>query len=297
VVSQLASIFLCALLAALVLRQKGRAVVPLMISILLCGMGYVAAAVTMGLGPQMKLLPFLVVVAVLLRDELVPGSDPAATSQDRHLLKLLPILLAYTFILPALATAADGFIKSIRFSDAALVSEGPLSGYFVEGGATSVSGLAVATAELRLAAAVAQTSRRLAAGDFHESDEYVAYSEGVSLLQQIPDIASYGIVSNGRMFDFTMPLGAEVVPSYPVWPVKGLPGLANRDRLGTDVDLVMMLVEVPKLGLVSEDLFMLMGDDFRPCRRSTLWTLYARHAHHARLCPQLDSKVQSGGAP
>jgi hypothetical protein len=86
------------------------------------------------------------------------------------------------------------------------------------------------------------------------------------------------------MFDFTAPLRSKIVPSYPVWPTLASPELMTAAPLARDVDLVMMLDEMESLDLVSGALKARMGQDFRPCRRSAFWTLYARRGLPDSLC-------------
>lgn len=272
-------------------RRNGADSLPLIASLLICGLGYGAAALTMDGSSGQKLLPFLTVASLLLVGQVRTDPERTQTNAPVAVAELpiwqaLPFGLAYVLILPALVVSADAFSNAVRYSRASLVSEGPLSTYFVVGPATSIPGMQATEAAERRAAAVAETLGHIRAGTFDINDRsnyYVIFADGVSLLQQIPDITSYGIVTNSRMFDFTMPLLSKVVPSFPVWPVSGLPGLADRTRLGADVDLVMMVTDIP-IGLLNEDLLALMGDEFRVCQQSELWTLFARRTLIAIPC-------------
>jgi hypothetical protein len=185
------------------------------------------------------------------------------------------IILAYSLILPSVATVAIAISQSFEQRDASLVEHGPLARYVVFDPAESNS--AVATSE-RLTAATANTLQHVRSGKVSDRDEYVMLADGMKLLRQVDNVSAFGIISNGRMFDFTAPLQSKVVASYPVWPTLASPELMIDKPLEADVDMVMILDEIPELGLVSGALRTRMGGDFRPCRRSAFWTLFVRRS-------------------
>ena len=114
------------------------------------------------------------------------------------------------------------------------------------------------------------------------------FADGIALLQEKPDFAQYGIISNGRMFDFTMPLGAPPVASFPVWPTTNLDYFTEPSPLFEDVDVVMISVNIPRLGLTNDALIRKMGAEFRLCRQSRIWSLYLRREHPEALCERGD---------
>lgn len=245
----------------------------LIASMLICGAGYGAAMLSTGLSPQYKLLPFLVVAALLICKELT-ATRAAESSVKHHLLiSSVPIVFAYLLIVPAVATSAIALSLAFKHSDASLVEQGPLSQYVV---IDPTKPDRAGSAGERLAAATATTLQRVGGGQVSDREEYVMLADGVALLRKFDNVSALGIVSNGRMFDFTAPLQAKVVQSFPVWPTAESPELMLRKPLEADVDIVMMLDEIPQLELVSGALRTRMGQEFRPCLRSAFWTLFVR---------------------
>ena len=262
------------ILTAVLWRRTRRKSLPLIASLLVCGAGYSAAMLTTGGNPEHKLLPFLVVAALLLCKALTEAA-PADASVRPWLISAVPIILAYSLILPSVATFAIAISQSLEQRDASLVEHGPLARYVVFDPAESHS--AVARSE-RLTAATANTLQHIRSGKVSDRDEYVMLADGMKLLRQVDNVSGFGIISNGRMFDFTAPLQSKVVASYPVWPTLASPELMVDKPLEADVDMVMVLDEIPELGLVSGALRARMGGDFRPCRRSAFWTLFVRRS-------------------
>jgi hypothetical protein len=262
------------ILTAVLWRRTRRKSLPLIASLLVCGAGYSAAMLTTGGNPEHKLLPFLVVAALLLCKALTEAA-PADASVRPWLISAVPIILAYSLILPSVATFAIAISQSLEQRDASLVEHGPLARYVVFDPAESNS--AVARSE-RLTAATANTLQHIRSGKVSDRDEYVMLADGMKLLRQVDNVSAFGIISNGRMFDFTAPLQSKAVASYPVWPTLASPELMTDKPLEPDVDMVMVLDEIPELGLVSGALRTRMGGDFRPCRRSAFWTLFVRRS-------------------
>lgn len=262
------------ILTAVLWRRTRRKSLPLIASLLVCGAGYSAAMLTTGGNPEHKLLPFLVVAALLLCKALTEAAAADASVRP-WLISAVPIILAYSLIVPSVATFAIAISQSFEQRDASLVEHGPLARYVVFDPAESNS--AVATSK-RLTAATANTLQHVRSGKVSDRDEYVMLADGMKLLRQVDNVSGFGIISNGRMFDFTAPLQSKVVASYPVWPTLASPELMIDKPLEADVDMVMILDEIPELGLVSGALRARMGGDFRPCRRSAFWTLFVRRS-------------------
>ncbi len=254
-------------------RREKRDSLPLIASLLICGAGYSAAMLSTGGSPQYKLLPFLVVAALLLCKSLTAPRVDVPDVKHRALITAVPIVLAYLLIVPAVATSAIALSSAFKNAGASLVEQGPLSEYVVFDPAVPDH---AGSASERLAAATATTIARVRAGQVSDREEYVMLADGVALLRKFDNVSALGIVSNGRMFDFTAPLQARVVKSFPVWPTAESPELMLRTPLEADVDIVMMLEEIPELELVSGALRTRMGQEFRPCLRSAFWTLYVR---------------------
>ncbi|MEM6903672.1 MAG: hypothetical protein AAF556_10595, partial [Pseudomonadota bacterium] len=124
-----------------------------------------------------------------------------------------------------------------------------------------------------------------------DSLEYLMLADGLDLLSTVPNIREYGIISNGRMFDFTAPLMTKPVLSFPVWPTDNLEYMNNGLRFDDDVDLVMISPEVARLSLLNDLMFIKMADEFVACRQSAIWTMYAREQHFGTIC-DLEPKAE-----
>jgi hypothetical protein len=291
-------LFITFLLASLLLRDRSRATLGFAVAAVICAGGYGAAILTTDGDPYNKLMPILTVLTLMIADRLSAVPEPAAprtrtrgrvpaAASFQSIAWALPAGMAYAVILPALAVSGYYALRAHQYADAMLVEDGLLAGYFVHGEADwAVRNIDTTDPAVRRAEAVRVTQGRINEPyiilDY--SDRYVVYADGIALLQEIPDVSSYGIISNGLMFDFTVPMQSKVVLSYPIFPTRGLPGLADRNRLGPDVDLVMMSTEIAGWELVNDEVSPLMGPDFRACRRSTFWTLYARRTLPDSLC-------------
>ena len=269
-------------------RQRSNAV-SLIVSIAVCGLGYGLCMLTTGGSPEKKLLPFVVVASSLLVSALA-RADP----QKREVLKYLklatftPVLFAYLLIVPAMASSLQLVLHADKNKDARLVEEGPLSDYVVIDPEDTNHKTRFMSVASRLSDARLHSLDRVRTGALVERDKYVMFADGIEMLQGIPHISGYGIISNGRMFDFTMPLKSKVVLSYPVWPTLSSVKRTRNSPLESDVDMVMISDEVPALRLVTDPLRARMGQDFQQCRRSAYWTLFARRTLPKDAC---DSSV------
>lgn len=271
--TQAVPIAILLILTIVLWRRQRSDSLQLIASLLICGAGYSAAMLSTGGSPQHKLLPFLIVAALLLCKELT-RAGAANTSRARDAaFNAIPTILAYLLILPAVATSAIALSQSFKHPIASLVEQGPLARYVVF---DPVKPDRAGPASERLAAATAITLRRVAVGEISGREEYVMLADGMALLRKVNNVSAFGIVSNGRMFDFSAPLKARAVKSYPVWPTAASRELMTREPLEADVDMVMMLEDIPQLDLVSGALRARMGQDFRPCLRSAFWTLFVR---------------------
>lgn len=278
------------ILSFVLMRRRKWSSLPLIGSLFVCGLGYSAAMLATGGNPQLKLLPFFIVASLILSKALTDeGPYADARQTNRSVIRLIPVAFCYSLVLPAFATSAVGLFEALDHKDASLVENGPLSRYVVLDKAEDDTRQDVRPRKARLASATVDSLRRIRAGEVTERDEYVMFADGINLLRQVPDVASYGIISNGRMFDFTASLQSKIVVSYPVWPMASSPDFATRKPLGPDVDLVMMLDEVPALELVSDPLRSRMREEFRPCRRSAFWTLFVRRGVKVNLCDGADA--------
>ena len=281
--TQAVGIAVVLILAVMLWRRRRWDSLPLIASLFLCGLGYGAAMLATGGNPQHKMMPLLTVAAILIGKALTEGRDGERSVTHDALVGAVPVVIAFSWIVPAIATSGIALSQSFAMADQALVRDGPMARYVVfekdKAGAD------------QLGPAISDARRRTGGDEITDRDEYVVFADGLNLLRQIDDVAAFGIVSNGRMFDFTAPLQSRIVPTFPVWPTAASPELTSRAPLGRDVDLVMMVDEMPSLDLVSAPLARRMGTDFRPCRRSAFWTLYARR--DARLGCEATSRQQN----
>lgn len=252
---------------------------------LLCIAGYFAALTTMGGRPEYKLLPILVVLALVMAEALLRSPAPergAGTAREGRpapknlLIAAIPLALAYSLVLPAAMSASAALKHAIDSRGAALIPGGPAASYVVLGRAVGGAPDLARSVAITIAAIDDMHASEATSIYFDDSMEYVMFADGFALLRQIPGVERYGIISSGRMFDFTAPLQSRPVLSFPVWPTANLEYFTGGAPLGDDVDLVMISRDVPVLGLVRDQLLRKMADDFKPCRKSPLWTLYAR---------------------
>lgn len=285
VAAQLVALLLIlVLLLELWARNRSRAI-DLSWTAILCGTGYIGALVSMSGTGSYMLLPILVVVSSLLADAYsesqssplerkhAPSEGRAPTTGTTFVLAV-PVILCYSYVIPALFSSAVTFLTAQRYQDASLIPTGPAASYVVIGDA--IETIADMQAAVRLTSAAIDKAQGTVGSRFNDSEEYVMYADGVRLLTRIPRIEDYGVVSNGRMFDFTPALASRPVLSYPVWPTGNLDYFQSDAPLGADIDLVMISRDVPALGLVGPSLIERMADDFVVCRQTAIWTLYAR---------------------
>lgn len=105
----------------------------------------------------------------------------------------------------------------------------------------------------------------------------VMLADGLRLLQTLGDLSELSIVSNGKMFSFSMPTKSQPLVGYPTWPTAGHPWwVSSGDRALERVDVVMMAHPGSGLDLVGSDLSDLMAGDFVRMRESEFWALYVR---------------------
>lgn len=240
--------------------------------------GYLGALISMAGTGSYMLLPMLVVLFALHADAVVESKgsplDQGTANAEIALVSALPVLLCYSFVLPAVASSAGTTIQSFRHQSASLISAGPAASYVLIGEPIE--------RKADLAAAVRRTSAEIEAAIMSEggrvtnAHEYIMYADGINLLADIPQIETYGIISNGRMFDFSPAVESEPVLSYPVWPTANLDYFQTNAPLDADIELVMMSRDVTQLDLVGPSLIRRMGDDFVVCKETPIWTLHVR---------------------
>ncbi len=292
VFQQILALSVVLLLMFLIWRRFGRRELPFLLSVVSLACGYGAALITTSGEPDLKFLPFLIVIALISAARIEAGaalsskSPPAAANDTGQaaddtslsLARALPFAMAYALIVPALLSAAAGLVLASANRGASLIEAGPAKDYVVLSG-----DIWPPLRDASLPADVARFNRD--PEQLHEERvEYVMFADGIALLQAIPEMAEYGIISNGRMFDFTAPLMAPPVASFPLWPTENLKFFSDPGPLPMDVDAVMMSLDIPELGLVNRQLAIKMGDDFRVCQTSKIWTLYLRNSIPGTFC-------------
>lgn len=262
------------------------ATVRMILPMLILFAGYYAAILTTGGSTDLKILPFLIVIALIcavlstkynLADTYLPNSP-----KKRKLVTALPFVMAYFLIVPAVMSATASSVMAFAHKDASLIKAGPARDYVVADENSFFNTTVSETALSDIIFGILNGTPSVRS----ERDEYAMFADGIALLQEKPDFAQYGIISNGRMFDFTMPLGAPPVASFPVWPTTNLDYFTEPSPLSEDVDVVMISVDIPRLGLTNDALIRKMGAEFRLCRRSRIWSLYLRREHPEALCEQ-----------
>lgn len=270
----------------LVLLKGGWKALPFGVSALVLAGGYGAATLTMGGLVDRKLIPWLVVFLIVAVDQLRTAEEEDAWSVTSGVLaRAVPGAMAYALILPAVMAAAIGTARAVKYADVPLLESGPITEYFIFGEATrGLAGRDFPDANARRDAAVERMLVLMERGTFDDGSEFVALADGIALLQDIPGIEEKGIIPNGRMFDFTMPLRARVVPEFPVWATLVENGIRSFETMPDSVDLVMISIDLPGLPLLNDPLKSLMGDRFQPCRSSRIWTLYARGPDSPAFC-------------
>jgi hypothetical protein len=248
------------------------------LAVLILAGGYGATLLTMGGSNDLKVLPMLVVIA-LLSSSLSPPQTQTSPGPDDLIIKSLPYALAYLFIVPAVVSAIMANAILVIQNDSRLITAGPARNYTVLPWTLSDTSIENTDFAERTADIIINTPDQ-----FTERDEYFMFADGIALLQDVPELAGYGIISNGRLFDFTMPLGSPPVASFPVWPTTNLAYFAGTDPLPEDVDAVMISLDVSSRNLLNRQLIDKMGTEFTVCRKSAIWTLYVRDGLPETLC-------------
>lgn len=292
------------MLGAMVMVE-GRRAIPFVLAATLLAAGYGAAILTMGGIDDLKLVPalvvfFLVGIKVLQADTL--GKDEAQ-GLGWGLMKAIPVCMSYGIVAPAVVSSAIAGIRAVQFTNATLIDEGPLSGYFIYGDATrglwreDLPDAAAYRAEATKRALKKLVKEPAFVNEWNtnwisdDSVEYVMFADGVALLQDIPDIQDKGIIPGATMFDFSFALGARAMPDFPVWPSPSYDGTSLRsfEQMPPEADLVMVLNYWVGDLTFTPTLMDLMGEDFKPCRVSEFWTLYDRKADGSSFCEAASS--------
>jgi hypothetical protein len=281
------------MMAGLALAAGGRAGRTFVIAGICLGLGYGAASTTMDGLHDRRLIPFAVAFTLValarivnIRDLVI---DPAG-HWLRALALMVPLGLAYGLILPSLMSSVIGGIRSVYYAPHTLIDEGPMKAYFAPDTLTeTVAALNLPTAQARLEKAVDLLITERIEKDIplFADGEFIAYADGVALLQTIPEVEKLGVIPNARTFDFTMPLNSKVVPEFPVFPTRTRTGIRSFEAIPASVDVVMLSIFLPGLygeSLLNEQLLDLMGDNFIPCISSRIWTAYVRRADGFNFC-------------
>lgn len=252
------------------------------IAALLCCGGYLGAMLNTNGAPDHKLFPMAVALLLISIERLPKGGVLGG------LVAALPYCVAYMLILPGLFSAAFAYGKAQEFAGRTLEDQGPMAQYQVIGRATTQTGARAPDLATRRAAVENYTNNMLIEKPFlvDDSDKHVLRMLGLDLLQTIPNIRQYGIISNEHSFDFTATLFSKPVLSFDVWINPGLPFSADQPRLGADVDMVMITPDKPRFETVTEALRPKMGNDFTACKQTLHWTLYVRRGHLEDLCTE-----------
>ncbi|MEM7177014.1 MAG: hypothetical protein AAF503_04855 [Pseudomonadota bacterium] len=232
-------------------------------------LGYVGAAITMGPEPGLQLAPGTLAM-VLLFAEWLRGRRPS----QAFAAQVIGCMLIGVVALAQLGNAWFTTMRGVMAGYKPLVAEGPLSTYVVHG----IAAVDGPDARTRLEQATARVIEIKEAGQaFDESVEFAILAEGIAMLQGIEGMSEARIVSNGFMFEFSVPLGAPPVISFPLWAAPGSPAF-DADRFARDVDVVMVAdgFENEINDLVTADVKRMMADDFRACHRSQFWVAYIR---------------------
>jgi hypothetical protein len=271
-------LLLSAVLFDIWVRDKHRAV-RIGVTLWLCALGYLGSLISMGGTGGYMLLPILVAASVVLTDASSEAhrseSDSAPWQAGHALFFTVPSVVSYSFIFPALVSAVVTFADTWRYRHASLILSGPAASYVVKGsGITPVPDIARSVSVARTSIENDISTTWL---PFDDSIEYVMYADGVALLSSIPAIEEYGVVADGRMFDFSAAIRSRPVLSFPVWPTQDITYFQSTAPLDADIDLVMLSSGAPSLELVGSSLRRRMNDDFVACRKSALWTLYSRN--------------------
>lgn len=278
IVQQLLSIIIVA--ALIYMSRSSFLHCKLPIFILACGYG--AATLTMNAVPDLMLMPFLVTIGFLI----IEATNSSELNEINIFTKLklsFPIAMAYTFIFPALISAGVALGLSIVNKKSSLFPNLALSDYVVISPLSSLDAFRSKTSETALEDRVQEIIQGKLSPNL-ERYEYVMLADGLKLLSGIPSLKKYGIVSSGRMFDFSMAYQSKPVANYPSWPTPDLPYFKNNKLLPKEISAVMLTKIETVPGLLNNELTIMMGADFKRCDESEIWVLFLRNKLQSELC-------------
>ena len=261
--------------------ERGRIARP-MVAILLCTSAFGAATLSMNGRPDLMLLPMIIAIMTLIADWLKPDHKNLAT-----LAYVMATAMAFVLVIPAVYFSVDTWLSSDEAQSRQLITDGPFSSYMVLDPANPAALLNSKTIEQRRESAVTEAVARLSAGGPDRStDPYVVLSDGVNLLNKIPNISKYGIITRGSLFDFTVPLRSKPVPSFPVWPLERSTSFLDM----SEVDMVMAVRHFKAPDHLPPDAAAIVERDFHVCMSSAFFTLSVRRAATEIPCTGDDSE-------
>ena len=240
---------------------------------------YLGMSLLMGGGVGLKWVPGVFFASICLAE--IIGRLPESRARGQSALSRSAILWAlavgsaFMLVLPGLAVSAKTHLTAWKLRGLMLADTGLLSQYWVKGSVTDhLDGASSGPA--RLDQAIMRANEDLRSGLTSDAHEYVVFADGLALLESLDGLSQLSVVSNGRMFGFSMPSGSRPLRGYPTWVTPGLNWFAKNPAGLTEVDVVMIANPLAGFGLVTEELQGLMGDDFVVAGESVFWTMYRR---------------------
>lgn len=251
-------------------------------------LGFWAATVPMGpagLTGQQS-LPILSTIGVLLWS--------TARRHDAGLAKRigpLAVVLSAALIVPHGLNTLGSAAKAIWNTQHVAFPEGRMKGYLAQGRRPYLE--SETGRELLYSAdrhqVITQTRRRLESGELDAGIQYIRLAEAIRLLEDLPNVNTLKVVNDSQLgLGFALDLPR--VEGFPEWMRPNSPEF-TADFL-RDVDLVLLDATGQSH---FDDILRLQMQDFRLCRKTVLWELYARSNLH-RALDQICQGPASGGA-
>jgi len=257
-------------------KGKWRQSASMFASMLLCAGGYGAATLSMNGEPDLMMLPMIIALLLLLTDRLKEEDNRRA-----NLGYLCAVAMAAVLVLPATYYSGMALLRMDEAKMSRLITTGPLADYVVLNPDAPSVVPPNSSATVRLEAAVEDVAIRLdAGGPGRATDAYVILADGFHLLERIPKVASYGIITRGSTFDFTVPLESKPVPSFPVWPLARSTSFLDMSQ----VDIVMAVKNYDAPDHLSVEAVAIVAEEFHPCMESTFFVLSIRRLNSDVTC-------------
>ena len=247
---------------------EGRPVALQMLSIFLGVLSFGAATLSMNGQPSLMMLPILIVALLLVADMLKRSEGGQAT-----LVYLTSSAMTAVLVLPAVFYSIQvlGLVDDARSRQ--LITEGPASSYMVLDMGNPYRLPSAGNIEQRLETAVSEVAARIPnGGQNYNSDAYVVLADGVQLLNSIPDVSHYAIISRGSLFDFTVPLQSKPVPSFPVWPLERSTSFLRM----SEVDIIMTTNVLGSDDFFTDEMQKIFEMEFKECKSSQFFVLWVR---------------------